>query len=120
MVPGTSRSMMSIVGGMFVGLRPREAAEFSFLLGLPTLGGACVYKLVKTMRHDGFAFVDALGGWTPIIVGLAVATISAALAITWLVGYLSRHGMAIFGWYRVALAIVLAVLVWRSGLAFGG
>lgn len=118
MVPGTSRSMMSIVGGMFVGLRPKEAAEFSFLLGLPTLGGACVYKLAKSARHDGLAFVDTLGGWTPILVGLAVATISAAIAITWLVGYLSRHSMAIFGWYRIALAIVLAVMVWR-GMGFG-
>ncbi|MFO0872870.1 MAG: undecaprenyl-diphosphate phosphatase [Phycisphaerales bacterium] len=119
MWPGTSRSMMSIVGGMLAGLRPKDAAEFSFLLGLPTLGGACVYKLAKVLRHDGLGFVDALGGWTPVLLGIVVATISAAIAIKWFVGYISRHSMALFGWYRIALAIVLAIMVWRSGLTFG-
>jgi undecaprenyl-diphosphatase len=116
MWPGTSRSMTSIVGGMVVGLRPREAAEFSFLLGLPTLGGACAYKLAKSFRAQGLGFIDDLGGWTPVIVGIAVATLSAAIAVKWLVGYLSRHDMSLFGWYRIALALALAWLVWGQGL----
>ncbi len=116
MIPGTSRSMMSILGGMVVGLRPREAAEFSFLLGLPTLGGACVYKLAKEATRDGPSLVERLGGWTPVLLGIAVATVSAAVAVKWLVGYLSRHDMAIFGWYRIVLAIVLAWLVFGVGL----
>ena len=79
MWPGTSRSMMTIVGGMVTGLRPKDAAEFSFLLGLPTLGGACVYKAAKSiMRHDGGAsgFIEDLGGVLPVVVGIAVAPLS--------------------------------------------
>ena len=109
MIPGTSRSMMTIVGGMLVGLRPKHAAEFSFLLGLPTLGGACVYKAMKSGDE-----IAALGAVT-IAVGIAVATVSAAFAVKWLVGYLAKHGMALFGWYRIALAIVLAGL-WLGGV----
>lgn len=109
MWPGTSRSMMTIVGGMLVGLRPKQAAEFSFLLGLPTLGGACVYKALKSGDE-----ISALGA-APIVVGIAVATVSAALAIKWLVGYLAKHGLAVFGWYRIVLAIVLAGL-WLGGI----
>ena len=120
MWPGTSRSMMTIVGGMAVGLRPRQAAEFSFLLGLPTLGAACLYKLAKSLRSDGFGFIEALGGWLPITIGLVAATVSAAIAIKWLVSYLSRHGMSIFGWYRLVLAAVLAGLIWGGGLELVG
>lgn len=115
MWPGTSRSMMTIVGGMLVGLRPRQAAEFSFLLGLPTLGGACAYKILKSLKSDQASFIDQIG-WLPIVVGLVVATISAALAIKWLVAFLTRHGLALFGWYRLALCAVMAVLIWRGWL----
>lgn len=109
MIPGTSRSMMTIVGGMFIGLRPKQAAEFSFLLGLPTLGGACVYKSLKS--GDEIASLGAV----PILLGIAVATVSAAFAVKWLVGYLAKHGLAVFGWYRLALAAVLAGL-WLGGI----
>ena len=113
MIPGTSRSMMTIVGGMLVGLRPKQAAEFSFLLGLPTLGGACVYKALKSGDE-----IAALGA-APIIVGIAVATVSAAFAVKWLVGYLAKHGLAAFGWYRIGLAIVLAALWFGGVVGFG-
>ena len=115
MWPGTSRSMMTIVGGMLVGLRPKQAAEFSFLLGLPTLGGACVYKAMQSFNGDGPDLIRQLGA-APLIVGLLVATISAALAVKWLVGYLGRHGVAVFGWYRLALSAVLGVMIWRGML----
>ena len=110
MWPGTSRSMMTITGGVFAGLRPREAAEFSFLLGLPTLGGACVYKLVKNIaesRASGEPTFIVTLGWAPVLIGLAVATVSAALAIKWLVAFLTTHGLTPFGWYRIALAAVM-------------
>lgn len=109
MWPGTSRSMMTIVGGMMMGLKPKDAAEFSFLLGLPTLGGACVYKLMTSGAE-----VLSLG-WLPVLLGIVVATIAAALAVKWFVTYLATHGLALFGWYRIALALVLAVL-WLLGV----
>ncbi len=107
--PGTSRSMTTIVGGMMAGLRPRDAAEFSFLLGLPTLGAACLYRGAQNVLGDGPNMLDMLGA-APLVVGLLVATISAALAIRWLVAYLSHHGVALFGWYRLALCAALLTL----------
>jgi len=122
MWPGTSRSMMTIAGGTSIGLRPRAAAEFSFLLGLPTLGGACVYKLgtnVLDAREAGVApFYEALGTG-PVLVGLLVATVSAALAIKWLVSFLTRHGLGMFGWYRVVLCAVLGALILSDVVELG-
>lgn len=118
MWPGTSRSMMTIAGGTMLGLRPKDAAEFSFLLGLPTLGAACLYKLAKNLyeSHQTGApnLFDTLGG-VNVVVGVVVAMVSAALAIRWLVSFLTRHGLGAFGWYRVALAVALGALLF-SGL----
>jgi len=114
MWPGTSRSMMTIAGGVLVGLKPKQAAEFSFLLGLPTLGGATLYSLAKNLNEASDAgkpnMFDTLG-WMPILVGIIVATISAALAIRWLVGFLNKHGLALFGYYRLVLAALLGLLI---------
>jgi len=114
MWPGTSRSMMTIAGGTLLGLKPRDAAEFSFLLGLPTLGGACVYKLGKNWKQTRDAgtenMIEQLG-MTPTLVGIIVATISAAIAIKWLVSFLNKHGLGVFGWYRIALAMVLGGMI---------
>lgn len=115
MWPGTSRSMITIVGGMIIGLRPKQAAEFSFLLALPTLGGACVYKGLGNFLGDGPNMFEVLGT-TELIVGILVATIAAAFAVKWLVSYLSRHDLAIFGWYRLVLSAVFAVLILRGVL----
>ena len=114
MWPGTSRSMVVIIGGMLFGLSPRRAAEFSFLLGLPTLGGACVYELYKSAKPDPSAFLASLGGPVPVVVGIAVATISAAFAVKWLVGYLSRGGFAVFGWWRVLLAAAVGAAIFTG------
>jgi undecaprenyl-diphosphatase len=103
--PGTSRSMTTIVGGTLVGLPPAAAAEFSFLLAVPTLGAACLYRLGTD--HASIATL----GLGSVLVGIAVATGSAALAVRWLVGFLGRRGLAPFGWYRIAIAVVLLALV---------
>lgn len=102
MWPGTSRSMMTIVGGYFAGLSPKHAAEFSFLLGLITLTAASGYKGVS----DGANMIAALE-LGPVLVGCFVAFISAAIAVKWMVGYLSKNGLAIFAYYRIALAIAV-------------
>ncbi len=104
--PGTSRSMATIVGGYVVGLSPSRAAEFSFLLGLITLTAASGYKFLS----DGSEMIAALS-FGPVLVGCLVAFVSAALAVKWLVDYLCKHGLALFAWYRIALAIAIFALM---------
>lgn len=106
MWPGTSRSMMTIVTAMILGMRAKDAAEFSFLLGLITLTGATVYQA----GSGGAQMLDQFG-LAPLLIGFAAATISAAFAVKWLVGFLTRHGVGPFGWYRMALAGILAALI---------
>lgn len=102
--PGTSRSMVTIVGGYLAGLPPVKAAEFSFLVGLPTLAGAAVYKGYKS----GPAMIEVFG-WTSVLLGGFVAAVSAAVAVKFLVAFLSRNGLALFAFYRLAVALVLAL-----------
>jgi undecaprenyl-diphosphatase len=104
MWPGTSRSMMTILGGQWVGLSPVAAAEFSFLLGLPTLLAATAFKAVK----DGHHLINHVG-IDAITVGLAVAAISAFLCVKGLVAWLGKHGLQPFGWYRMLLAVIVAL-----------
>jgi undecaprenyl-diphosphatase len=106
MMPGTSRSLVTIVGGVLVGLHIAAAVEFSFLLGVVTLLAATVYKA----RDAGPLMLEEYG-WTPMIIGSLAAWISAILAIKWMVAYLKKHGMSIFGYYRIAIAILVGALI---------
>lgn len=100
--PGTSRSMVTMVGGYFAGLSPARAAEFSFLVGLPILTGAAALKTYKA----GPAMIQVFG-LNSVLLGSLVAALSAAVAVKFLVSYLQRHGLGVFIFYRVALAVVL-------------
>ena len=102
MWPGTSRSMMTIVGGYIVGLSRVHAAEFSFLLGLITLTAAAGYKCLT--KWDAMNQYLTLG---PVVFGCLVAGVFAALSVFWLVGYLTRKGLGIFVIYRIILSIIV-------------
>lgn len=106
--PGTSRSLVTIVAGVFVGLSLPAALEFSFLLGGLTLGAATAYKGLQ----EGSAVIAAYGPGVALL-GFFVAWVSAVIAVRWLVGYLSRHGLLVFGYYRIGLAALTAgLLLW--------
>lgn len=113
MCPGVSRSLMTMLGGLFVGLSVAAAVEFSFLLGLITLGAATCHDAIK----HGAEMVDSFG-WAPILTGTFTAWLSAILAVKWMVGYLNRHSLAIFGWYRLAAALVMLFFIFH-GLKVG-
>jgi undecaprenyl-diphosphatase len=104
--PGVSRSLVTIAGGLFLGLSMSAAVEFSFLLGLVTLGAATVYEGIKLGPEIVRAF-----GWVSPLVGVAVAAVAAFVAVRWMVSYLRTRSLAIFGWYRIAIAIATAALV---------
>lgn len=109
MCPGVSRSLMTLLGGLFVGLGVSAAVEFSFLLGLITLGAATCYDALK----HGADMVESIG-WAPLIAGTFTAWLSAILAVKWMVGYLNRHSLAIFGWYRLAAALAMGILIYNG------
>jgi undecaprenyl-diphosphatase len=105
--PGTSRSMVTILGGIIVGLDMVTAAGFSFLLALPTLGGATFYEGIREWSTLG----DAVG-IPGLLIGIVVSGVVAALTMKWLLHWLTRHGLAPFGVYRIVLGtIVFAALV---------
>jgi undecaprenyl-diphosphatase len=103
--PGTSRSLATILGALGVGLSPAAAAEFSFLLALPTLAGATVVELLT----EGDLLIAAVGAG-PLAVGLLTSFASAALAMRWFIAWLTRHGLTPFGVYRVVLAVAFAAV----------
>lgn len=106
MWPGTSRSLMAILGALLVGVTMSAAVEFSFLLGFVTLSAASFYSVLT----DGGDLVDQFGLLDPLL-GLLFAFVSAVVAIKWMVGYLQRHSLSIFGWYRIVAATVTGSLL---------
>lgn len=103
LVPGVSRSGATIVGALLIGVEKRAAAEFSFLLSLPTMGAAVAFDLFQN-----FAILD-LGAIWEISVGFSVAFVTALLVVRWLLNYISRHGYALFGWWRIIVGSVALV-----------
>ncbi|MCX5659074.1 MAG: undecaprenyl-diphosphate phosphatase [Planctomycetota bacterium] len=106
MWPGTSRSLVVIAGGLLVGLSLSAAIEYSFLLGVLTLLAATAHEVLK-YRHE----MTSELGLSAMLIGVVAAGVSAAVAVKWMIGYLNKHGMAVFGYYRVALAMVVMGLI---------
>lgn len=108
LVPGTSRSGSTILGGLLLGYDRKTAAEFSFFLSLPTMVGASALKILKFLL-DG---VDiSLAETVALIVGCVVAYVVSVIAIKFLMGFVKRHSFSAFGIYRIALAALMAVLL---------
>ena len=108
--PGTSRSLVTILGGVMVGLSLSAAVEFSFLLGVITLGAATCYAGLK----HGEAMIQSYGP-TLIIVGFVASWLSAFVAVKWMVNWIKSKGMAVFGYWRVALGcLVIALLSFQK------
>lgn len=108
LIPGTSRSGATIIGGLFFGLSRRAATEFSFFLAIPTLLAATGYQLYK---ERALLSADDLGLW---IVGFLASFVSAFLCVRWLLRYIASHDFSLFAWYRIIFGIVV-ITTWQLG-----
>ena len=105
MVPGVSRSGATIVGALMLGASKRAAAEFSFFLSMPTMAGAFAFDMYK--NRD---VLDATA-LNEIAVGFVMAFITAVVVVKWVLGYVSRHGYALFGWWRIVVGSLALVFL---------
>jgi undecaprenyl-diphosphatase len=110
LIPGTSRSGATIIGGMLFGLSRPAATEFSFFLAIPTLFAACVYEFVRNRALLSTADLQAFG------IGFVAAFISAFLCVRWLIRYVSRHDFVPFAWYRIAFGILILATAWSGSV----
>ena len=108
MIPGTSRSGATIIGGMLLGLSRKAATDFSFFLAIPTLVGAGAYSLWKERALLSAADIPLFG------VGLLFSFVSAWLCVRWLLRYISTHSFVAFAWYRIAFGVVVLVTAYTG------
>ena len=108
LVPGVSRSGATIVGALMLGVNKRAAAEFSFFLSMPTMAGAFAYDLYANRDVLDFAALSE------IAVGFAMAFVTAVLVVRWVLEYVSRHGFALFGWWRIIVGTAALALLWEG------
>jgi undecaprenyl-diphosphatase len=109
--PGTSRSGASIIVALLFGLSRPAATEFSFLVGVPTLLAAGGFKILTALRQPG----EPHEPWSQILLGTAVAAITAFIVVRWLLRFVQNHTFVVFGWYRVALGgLILAFIVLKG------
>jgi undecaprenyl-diphosphatase len=114
LVPGTSRSGATIIGGMFVGLSRPVATEFSFFLAIPTLIGAGAYSLYKDWE------LLSLSDMAPFLTGLLFAFLSAWLCIRWLLRYVASHDFIPFAWYRIIFGLIVLATAWGGWVKWAG
>lgn len=109
MIPGVSRSMATIVGGMAQKLTRKEAAEFSFFLAVPTMFAAMGYKMAKLFMDGGMDVI--MTNLSALVVGNVVAFIVALLAIKFFISFVTRYGFKAFGWYRIIVGGIIIVML---------
>ena len=107
MIPGVSRSMATIFGGMQQGLTRRQAAEFSFFLAVPTMFGATLLKGYKLYKELGVAVFQE--NWQTLLIGNVVAFVVALLAIKFFIEFVTKYGFRVFGYYRILLSVGVAI-----------
>ncbi len=109
--PGTSRSGASILFALLLGLNRPLATEFSFLVGIPTMLAAGAYEIAKALYRPP---PDALPeNWGMVSLGFVVSALVSFVAVKWLLRYVQTHTFVLFGWYRIALALLILGLLWR-------
>ena len=113
-IPGTSRSMATIVGGMANGLTRKRAAEYSFFLAVPTMAGATLLDLLDILKEDA-TWVNT-HDLLMLAVGCVVSFVVALLAMRWFVSFLTKYGFKVFGWYRIIIGIIIIVML-LSGIS---
>jgi len=112
LIPGTSRSGATIIGGMLFGLSRKAATEFSFFLAVPTLIAAGAYD---SLKHRELFSVNDLGMWT---IGLVASFVSAFLVIRWLIRYVATHDFRWFAWYRIVFGLVVLLTAWTGAVTW--
>lgn len=110
MIPGVSRSMATIVGGMQQGLSRKTAAEFSFFLAVPTMLAASVYKMFGLVS-DPVTAQQLNDNWVVLVVGMVVAFVVALAAIKFFINYVTKYGFKVFGWYRIIVGGAIIVML---------
>ena len=105
LIPGTSRSGATIIGGMLIGLSRPVAAEFTFFLAVPVMAGASLIKSVKYGMDYGFS-LDG-NEMLLLVTGMVVAFFVSIVVIRFLMGYIRKHNFIVFGWYRIVLGLIL-------------
>lgn len=108
LIPGMSRSGSTIIGGLFIGLSRKAAAEFSFFLAVPTLGIASIYSMYK---DRALLSMDDMGAW---VMGFLFAFISAMIAVRALIRYVSHHDFTIFAWYRIVFGVMVLITAYTG------
>lgn len=106
-VPGTSRSGVTIIGALILGLSRTAAAEFTFFLAIPTMVGASGYKILKFVKNGGVITTPQISA---LILGMVVAFVVSLFVIRFLMDFVKKHDFELFGWYRIALGALVIVL----------
>ncbi len=112
MIPGVSRSMATIVGGMAQRLTRKAAAEFSFFLAVPTMLGATVYKVYDLIKEGGTEIIT--DNISTLLIGNVVAFIVALLAIKFFINFVTKYGFKAFGWYRIVVGALILILLFTG------